>query len=276
MRFVVSGLAGAGLEAVLNTLLEEGDRVALGGSPQFVANAADIAVRYGARVSGLDDVDSETRFVVVPFIDPWSAQTLSRQAIPSGPKLVVDATLGLGARELRVDDWGIDVCVAGVDYAIGAPTGMALVTYSSEMEAAIGGRKSPPRTSYLDLIQLQAYWSPERLNHHTAPTSLVYGVREALRLLHVEGLANAWQRHASTGRALRDGLLTLGLSLTGESPFSIVSVPNEGEARRRLREDFGIEVTLLDAGRWRVGLLGADARPERVNQVLAALEKVVQ
>ena len=48
----------------------------------------------------------------------------------SGARLIVDATFGLGARELRVDDWGIDVCVAGVDYAIGAPAGMSLVTYS--------------------------------------------------------------------------------------------------------------------------------------------------
>src|SRR6202030_964481 len=78
--------------------------------------------------------------------------------------------------------------VAGVDYAVGAPSGMALVTYSSDVEAMMHARTAPPPTSYLDLLQVQAYWSPERLNHHTAPTSLVYGLREALRLVHEEGL----------------------------------------------------------------------------------------
>ena len=274
--FAVSGLAAAGLEAALNTLVEDGDHVAVGGSPQFVESTADTAVRYGARVTALDAVDSETMLVVVPFIDPWTGRTFNFNTLPKGPKSVIDATLGLGARELRVDDWGIDVCVAGVDYAIGAPSGVALVTYSSKIEAIMGGRSSPPRTSYLDLIQLQAYWSPERLNHHTAPTSLVYGLREALRLLHEEGLANVWLRHATTGRLLREGLERLGLQVTGDSPLCIVSVPNEDEARRRLREDFGIEVTPLDDGTWRAGLLGADARPERVNQLRAALEKVLR
>ena len=58
---------------------------------------------------------------------------------------------------------------------------MAPLTYNERAER---GHARPPvatATNYLDLLQLQAYWGPDRLNHHTAPTSMVYALREALR-----------------------------------------------------------------------------------------------
>ncbi len=186
--FAVSGTAGAGLEACLNSLIEDGDQVAIGGGPWFFATTADVACRAGAHVVSQADLDSNTKLLVVPLIEPHAA---TRQRIAElaaachdrGTRLMVEATGGLAACELRVEDWAIDVCVADVDHATGAPSGMALVTYAPEIEAILAGRTSPPRTSFLDLLQLQAYWSRERLNHHTAPTSLVYGLREALSSL---------------------------------------------------------------------------------------------
>jgi (S)-ureidoglycine-glyoxylate aminotransferase len=190
----------------------------------------------------------------------------------------VDATLAVAATELRVDDWGIDVCIAGADYAVGAPSGMSLVTYSPEVQASMQARALPPLTSYLDLLQLQAYWSPERLNHHTAPTSLVYGLREALRLIQLEGLPQRWQRHAEIGRALRDGLDTLGLQTSGDGPYLVVHVPITVDADRRWRallDDFGVHVTRVQPHLWRIGLIGGDARREHVYRVVAAFEKAV-
>src|SRR6202011_4533778 len=144
------------------------------------------------------------KLVVVQMVDASSARRLDVKAMAGecharGAQLIVEATQALGAFELRVDDWGIDACVAGVDHALGAPSGMALVTYTPEIEAVMHARRNPPKTSYLDLLQLQAYWSPERLNHHTAPTSLVYGLREALRPVQSEGLAKSWARHRRVG-----------------------------------------------------------------------------
>jgi aspartate aminotransferase-like enzyme len=184
----------------------------------------------------------------------------------------------LGACELRVDEWHVDGCTAGVDFALGAPSGMALVTYTPELESQMQTRRSPPRTSYLDLLQLQAYWSPERLNHHTAPTSLVYGLREALRLVQHEGIEQSWLRHRRVGQMLRAGLAALGLDVEGDAAYVIVHVPDrlaEAEARRRLLEQFGVHVTLVASQTWRIGLLGADARPDAAQRVLTALEHVL-
>ena len=282
--FAVSGLAAAGLEAVLNSLVEDGDQVAVGGGPRYASQAADIARRCGADVVPIDRLgQSSPKLVVAPMFDPTSGELVDVRGLASacharGATLVLDATLGLGSSELRVDDWRLDACVAGADGALGAPSGMALVTYSPRVEALMHARTAPPRTSYLDLLQLQAYWSPERLNHHTAPTSLVYALREALRLVQDEGLERRWERHRQIGLALREGLAALGLDVTGEAPYTVVRLPasvDEHEKRRALLEEFGVYVTHVGPGAWRVGLLGADARPDNVRRVLAALEKVL-
>jgi aspartate aminotransferase-like enzyme len=279
--FAISALPSGGLEAVLNSLLEDGETVAIGGSASFVAATAELVRRCGGAPVPFDTPDP--RLVVVPFVDPFTCQVLPLQDVADhaharNAPLVVDATLGLAARELRVDDWAIDVCVAGVDYAVSAPSGLSLVTYSPEVQAQMQARSRPPTTSYLDLLQLQAYWSPERLNHHTAPTSLVYGLREALRLVQAEGMQARWRRHRDIGAELRHGLEALGLHRTGDLPYSVVHLGpsiEEPTARRRLLEEFAVHVTRLTPATWRLGLLGADARPEAVHVLLAALEKVL-
>ena len=281
--FAISALASGGLEAVLNSVLESAaDTVAIAGSPAFVACTAEIARRCGAQAVGAP-TQAEARVVVAPLIDPFSGarlpvNDLAQTAHATGAMLIVDATQGLAATELRVDEWGIDVCVAGVDHALGAPSGMTLVTYQPEIHAKLQQRTAPPRTSYLDLIQLRAYWSPERLNHHTAPTSLVYGLREALRLVQLEGLPDRWLRHAMIAETLRNGLRALGLEPSGEPPHAFLDLPwevDEPAAWKRLLEEFGVHVTRVAPRTWRLGLLGADARPEAVHQLLNALSRVL-
>ncbi len=283
--FAVSGLAAAGLEALLNTLVEPGDQVAVGGGRSFVAETAETASRYGAIVTPVDTLGSGARpkLVVAPLVDSTSgcqvdAAHLAGVCHAAGARLIVEATPGLGAIELRVDDWAIDACVAGVDHAVGAASGMALVTYTPEMEALMQARASPPKTSYLDLLQLQAYWSPERVNHHTAPTSLVYGLREALRLVHQEGLEKRWARHRSVGRALRAGLEALDLKVQGDPPYAVVTLPFEYDGvrgRRHLLEAFGVQVGWVAPSTWSIGLLGADARLDAAMRVLSALQQAL-
>jgi aspartate aminotransferase-like enzyme len=278
--FAISALGRGGLEAVLNSLIEPDAEVALAGEPGFVAETADLVRRFDGKPISIDQLASAAaRLVVVPFgVSALKLQEFASMCHARGARLVVDATFSLGARELRVDDWGVDVCVAPVDYAIGAPAGLSLVTYTSAVDELLRARKTPPFGSYLDLIQLQAYWSPERLNHHTAPTSLVYGLHEALRLVQEEGLATRWHRHAEVGWLLRDGLRALGLTCEGVLPYSLVQLPSsidETRARHQLRDRFGVHVTRAAAGTWRLGLLAADARPDAAEHVLGALQKVL-
>jgi (S)-ureidoglycine-glyoxylate aminotransferase len=157
---------------------------------------------------------------------------------------------------------------------------MALVTYTAQVEAVFNARREPPKTSYLDLLQLQAYWSPERLNHHTAPTSLVYGLREALRLLQQEGIEQSWARHRRVGRAVHAGLETLDLDVGGDPPYAMVTLPGDQDeadaARRTLLETFGVHVRRTAPHTWGIGLLGADARIDAAMHVLTAVEAVLK
>ena len=100
------------------------------------------------------------------------------------------------------------------------------------------------------------------MNHHTAPTSLVYGLREALHLLQREGLEGSWARHCRVGEALRAGLAAMGLEVEGEPPYAVVRLPtdlDESKARRELLELFGVRVRRIAPHTWGIGLVGADA-----------------
>src|SRR5207249_948599 len=130
--------------------------------------------------------------------------------------LVVDAVPSLGGVELPVDELELDACVSGLQKCLGGPSGMAPVTYNARAEAKLRARERPPFSNYLDLAQLADYWSSERWNHHTAPTSLVYGLREALRIIYEEGLEARVARHRAVGEALWSGLEAMGLELFGD------------------------------------------------------------
>jgi len=240
--FAISGLPSAGVEALLNTLPESGP------------------------------------YVVVRHLDPATGNLVDLRGLAAachadGNLLLVDATHTIGGIELRTDDWELDAVVAGVDYCLGAPSGMTLVTYTDQVEQLMRARTTPPTSSYLDLLQLQAYWSPERLNHHTAPTSLVYGLREALRLVVSEGLSERWQRHVAVASQLRAGLEELGLEPSGESLLTFARLPEH--VPRVLRDDYSIAVGPQVSGRSRIALLGADARLEACNTILAAIAHVL-
>ena len=164
------------------------------------------------------------------------------------------------------------------------------MTFSARAERVIRERRTRIRSNYLDLGQLADYWSPARFNHHTAPTSMVYGLREALRAVREEGLAARFARHRLHGDALRAGIDALGLSLFGKEPperrlpfITPVVVPegvDELRVRRRLIEDFDIEIGAafgpLQGKIWRIGTMGYSAQRQNILLCLGALEHVLR
>src|SRR5579864_2242689 len=103
--YAISAQASGGLEAVLNSLLEDGDGVAVGGSPAFVSRTAETARCCGAQLASVDDLEQQQATgLVIPFIDPWSGQLLPIADIAAacharGLLLIVEATHGLAAVE---------------------------------------------------------------------------------------------------------------------------------------------------------------------------------
>jgi alanine-glyoxylate transaminase/serine-glyoxylate transaminase/serine-pyruvate transaminase len=139
---------------------------------------------------------------------------------------------------------------------------------------------------YLDLNLIGDYFGSERVYHHTAPISMIYGIHEALRGILAEGLEARFTRHREAHRALVDGLEPLGFRFLvrpdARLPMLNTVIPpvdDEGALRRRLLQEHGIEIgggLGKLAGRvWRIGLMGENGRRETVARLLDALRGVL-
>jgi (S)-ureidoglycine-glyoxylate aminotransferase len=134
---------------------------------------------------------------------------------------------------------------------------------------------------------LMDYWGPERLNHHTEATSMLYAAREALRLALEEGLDARFARHRLASEALCAGLRAMDLELFGDLRHKMpnvtgVVVPKGVAAdgvRQMMLNDFGIEIGTsfgpLHGKIWRIGTMGYNARPDAVLATLGAFEAVL-
>jgi len=308
--FPVSGTGRAGLEAAITSLVEPGDRVVVGECGRFGLLLIEIAERCGAEVVAVRGewgrviepegiaaalAGGRTRLVAMIHGETSTGvlqplEDIARLAREHDAVLLADVVVTLGGCEVAVDRWGVDVAVAGTQKCLSCPSGLAPLTYNARAAAVLERRASRVRSNYLDLTQLAAYWSPARFNHHTAPTAMVYGLREALRAVHEEGLDARFARHRLHGDALRAGLQALGLALFGDEPaarrlpfLTPVVVPDgvdELRVRRQLVEEFGIEIGAafgqLQGRVWRIGTMGYAAARPNVLLCLAALESALR
>jgi serine---pyruvate transaminase len=130
--------------------------------------------------------------------------------------LAVDAVSGLGAAELRQDEWGIDVVVAGSQKAPMCPPGLGFASVSQRAAdyaaQRVGG---PPFRYYFDWGKnLKAQRASN--SAFTPAVPLFLGLDIALDMILEEGLENVFARHALLARATRAGVAALGLELFGD------------------------------------------------------------
>ncbi len=308
ITFPVSGTGSAGMEAVLANLIEEGDEIVVGVAGAFGARIVDAAERQGAQVH---KVEAEWGKIVEPdriaealkaarkpkLVAIVHAETstgvhqpleeISRLAHRAGALMVADAVTSLGCVPVEIDRWEIDACYSCTQKGIGAPPGLAPVTFSERAMEAVRKRKRKCRSWYLDLAMIEHYWGPERLYHHTAPITMNYALYEALRIIVEEGLEARWKRHRANATALQAGLAAIGLEMAAQEGYRLpqltaVLVPkgvSETRVRERLLKLFNMEVGAglgpFKGKVWRIGLMGEGSRRENVMLVLNALEDIL-
>lgn len=308
ITFPISASGSGGIEAAVMNPLEAGEECIVCVNGAFSERMAIIAERIPAkviRVEGplggtVDPQDvlragkgrkikfvglahGETSTGVVQRIDDYR-----KVADELGALLVVDAVATLAGIPLDVDRQRIDICFSGTQKAISAPPGMAPITVSARVEDLMHARKEPVRSWYFDLTPTMSYWGHERTYHHTPPVSLIYALREALRLVLEEGLEARWERHARNQQAMIAGLEAMGLMPLVSNPadrlvtVTAVKIPegiNEGKVRQQLLNEFNIEISggfgALKGKIWRVGLMGYSSQKGNVLLFLAAMEKAL-
>ena len=302
LSLAISGTGTAGMEAAVANITAPGTRVLVVVTGYFGDRLAQIFERYGAAVTRVDvewgracDPAAVERALAAAPADIVAVvhaetstgvlnpvQAIAQIAARANALTVVDAVTSFAAMPLETGAWGIDICYSCSQKGLGAPSGMAPLSFSARALA----KKVKSRSFYLDLALLEDYWV-RRKYHHTISAPLVYAVREALTVVEEEGRDERWARHERNHRALAAGLEALGLSLlppAGERLWTLnaVTVPDgvdEAAVRRRLLDEFSIEIGAglgPLAGRiWRVGLMGAGSTLANVLLFLTALERVL-
>lgn len=240
-------------------------------------------VAKGRKIKMIGLAQGETSTGVVTNIDPFR-----KVADECGALLVVDAVASLCAVPLNVDQQRIDICFSGSQKAISAPPGMSPITVSLRAEEAFRSRKTKVQSWYFDLSTAMNYWGKDRLYHHTPPISLIYALREAMRICVEEGLEARWERHRINQLALVAGIEGLGLKLMVEKPqdrlvtVTAVMIPagiDDARLRHQLLDEFNIEIAggigPTKGQIWRLGTMGYCSQKPFILALLAALDKAL-
>jgi len=303
----MSGTGSLGMETCFVNVVEPGDEVVIGVNGVFGERMCDVASRCGAEVIrveapwgrkiepdiAIEAVKEHPRAKVMAVVHAETSTGVMQPLREIGEYLsgtetlfLVDAVTSLAGIDLRVDEWRIDLCYSATQKCLSVPPGLAPVTLSEKAVRMLGVRKSKVQSWYLDLNMIGRYWGKERVYHHTAPISMLFGLREALRVIFDEGLERRFARHLEAGDYLKEGLLGLGWGLFAEEGarlpmLTAATVPagfDDAGIRGRLLGDYGIEVGAgLGATKgkiWRIGLMGETARRHNVDALLSALREL--
>jgi alanine-glyoxylate transaminase/serine-glyoxylate transaminase/serine-pyruvate transaminase len=305
----VSGTGSAGMEAALVNVIEPGDTVIVCAAGVFGNRMADIVGRAGGKLVKLEVPWGQTfphatveealrKNAPVKAVCIVHAETstgaqqpmdgLGKLCHANGALLVVDTVTSLGGVPVTVDAWEADAVYSGTQKCLSCPPGLAPLTLSPRALDAIRARKTKVQSWYLDCGMIADYWAEgKRVYHHTAPITMVYALREALRLVAEEGLEARFARHRRNSAALMAGLAVLGCRPQAQEghrlpSLNCITVPegiDEAAARKVLLADFNIEIGgglgPLAGKVWRIGLMGYGSAPENVVAVLAAIEQAL-
>lgn len=229
-----------GWEAALVNTLSPGDHVLMYETGHFASLWKAIAVRLGLDPefiqsdwrAGVDPASIEARLsddkahsikAVCVVHNETSTGCTSRidevrQAIDAAGHpalLMVDTVSSLGSIDYRHDEWGVDVTVGGSQKGLMLPPGLAFNAVSEKALAASQSARLP-----------RSFWSWEEMAGpnakgffpYTPATNLLYGLVEAIEMLHEEGLDNVFARHARHGEATRRAIDAWGLEVFCSEP----------------------------------------------------------
>lgn len=305
----VSGTGTAGMEAALTNIIEPGDGVVVGINGYFGERIANIATRCGGVVTTVEaewgthvrpekiaEAVAKTSALKLVALVHGETSTGILQPLAdaieiahnSGALFLADCVTSLGGQSVDLDARGIDIAYSCTQKCLAGPPGLSPISFSERAVDVIRNRKTPIQSFYLDMTLLENYWHGEKRSyHHTVSMSMIYALREALRVVLEEGLTARYKRHERNACALLAGAEAIGLQPAAEEGYrapmlTTLRIPegiDDTTIRKRLIMDYGIEIGAglgIFAGKaWRIGLMGESANERNVMLVLNALEKLL-
>jgi alanine-glyoxylate transaminase/serine-glyoxylate transaminase/serine-pyruvate transaminase len=304
---VISGTGSAGMEAAVANFVEPGSKLAVFANGYFSDRLTEMAKRQGANVVRFEKAWGETftddeaaEFVqrekpkVVAYVHAETSTGALQQgrvicaaAHDAGALVIADCVTSLGGVPVQFDQTGMDVAYSCTQKGLSCPPGLSPMAMSPRAMEWLGARTTPSRSWYLDLKLIHDYSTVSHRYHHTAPISMFYALREALRIVAEEGIENRWERHRRCHQAFVQGVEAMGLSMHVPEQHRIatlntVRVPagvDEARVRKRLLDGPGIEIAggfgPLAGKIFRIGVMGPLATEDNVQFFLKEFERVL-
>ena len=287
--FPASG-TGAWEAALVNTVNED-DLVLMVETGHFASLWNKMALKLGIKTEFLEtdwrrgvepeklfdrlkkDIDKKIKAVCVVH-NETSTGSISRikevrEAINSANHnalLMVDSISGLASLEYKHDEWGVDVTVSGSQKGLMLPPGLSFNAISEK--ALLASNENSMKRSYWDWKE-QIQSNKQGSFPYTPATNLLYGLKEAINMLHEEGLENVFKRHERHAQATRVAVQAWGLEVLCQeekdysSVLTAVKLPeghNADGLRKIILEEFNMSLgnglSKLAGKVFRIGHLG--------------------
>jgi len=299
----ITGSGTAAMEAGIINTLSKGDQVICGDNGKFGERWVKVAKAYGLDVKVVkadwghpldpnqfkmileSDTDKKIKAVILTHSETSTGVINDLQAINNEVKKhgkaisIADCVTSLGACNIPMDEWGIDVIASGSQKGYMIPPGLSFVAMSKRAWDANSVSDLPK--FYLDLKQYLKTVN-KNSNPFTPAINLYFALEASLTMMQKEGLNNIFSRHARHRKATQEGIKAMGLNLFTKESFGSPAItavqPEAIEAetiRKLIKNDFDI---LLAGGQdhlkgkiFRIGHLGF-VNDRDIVSVISALE----
>ncbi|MDD4238854.1 MAG: alanine--glyoxylate aminotransferase family protein [Desulfotomaculaceae bacterium] len=236
--FVLTNSGTGALETAIANTVSAGDKVLSLITGNFGERFANIARAYGAELIEINfgygkDVDlavveeklSQNPDIKVVLATQNETSTgvcndiagIGALVARTSALLLVDGVSGVGAIEIKVDQWGIDMLCTASQKAFMLPPGLGMVSVSDKAWDVVNSNKAP--RFYFSIPAFKKVldkWNTA----YTPNVTLFYGLEAALEMMEAEGLDNVYARHALLARATRAAAKALGLRLLAEDRYA--------------------------------------------------------
>jgi len=296
----VSGPASAAMEMAITNILWPGRSVLALSMGTFSGRMAEMAKGVGAdvtllksngiqpvRVEQVREALSKQNFDVITLAQGETSCGVELKCLPevarlakeNGALVVVDAVCTLTTMPMQMDEWGIDIAIAGGQKGLSSIPGVSLIAFSEEAWETVKSRKARQPHWCLDALRAQTFWGSQQY-HYTAPVPGILALYEALRQICEETLPVRFERHRTSSIALQAGVETMGLQLfvpIKDRLNSVVAIQTPKDAdnaqiRKTMSNRFHVEISgAFGLDIMRIGQMGEQCRSQNLFKVLYAL-----
>lgn len=267
--FTLTASGTGGVNCAVSNIVNPGDKVIIPVFGRFGQRMRDKIVRCGGKtvelplewgeaptaeqIAQLADKEKNAKAIAIVYNETSTGVTvrdlpkIGKIARENDLLLVVDAISVLGGDNLPMDEWNVDICVAGSQKCLACPPGLAMVAVNNRAWEVI--EKTVARPYYLDLVRMRDFIAKIE-TPFTPAVPLFYALDEALKMIREEGLEKRFKRHATCAEAFYNAVEALKLKTVSNGKVrsnTVIAVRmpsevNNTELRKIMKEQHHVSV----------------------------------